>query len=49
MDQVSLYRSKSIPPRKIFQAPPDRKTLDPKPSVDMIRPVCIENRLKKIT
>ena len=39
MGQVSLYRFKSNPLEKIFLAPPDRKILDPCPSVDMVPPV----------
>ena len=40
MGQVPFYRLKSTPLEKNFQAPSDRKILDPYPSVDMVPPVC---------
>ena len=39
MGQVSLYRFKSTPFEENFEAPPDRKILDPYPSGDMVPPV----------
>ena len=36
MGQVSFYRFKSTPLEKKFVTPPERKILDPYPSVDMV-------------